>query len=279
MSLTTQERLLAHPQALCQQVRRAVLTAGEATLPFYHQAGTLTFEIKEDGSPVGEADRIAETIIESALHEITPSIPVIGEEAVSCGRIPEIASSRYFWLVDPVDGTKGFTSGEYTVNVALIRDGQPFLGVVFAPVAGDLYSAWEGGPAIRHRPESGSEKKITVRDIPRQGFTIVTNRSSDRSGRISKFSERFKVEKTLRLSSSLKLCLIASGKADLYPRFGRIHEWDIAAAHAILNAAGGVIMTLSGEPLTYGHPDRHFVSPEFVASAGLIPREELLAEE
>lgn len=276
MAVAGTERILEHPKALCNQIRRVVLAAGEATLPYYSAADTLEFSIKSDGSPVSEADRLAEEIIEKGLKEIAPSVPMIGEEAVSCGRIPDISSSRYFWLVDPVDGTKGFASGDYTVNVALIRDGQPYLGVVYAPVHGDLYSGWEGGEATRLRADTGLEKEIRVRDIPRGGFTVITNRSGDYSGRLQQFVDRFKVEKTMRLGSSLKICLIAAGKADLYPRFGRISEWDIAAADAVLRAAGGSIIDMAGNPVTYGHADKDFISPEFVASAGHIPPLDLL---
>lgn len=269
-------RILEHPKALCNQVRRIVLEAGQATLPYYATAETLSFSIKKDGSPVSEADHVAEDIIEKGLREIAPGVPMVGEEAVSHGNIPDISNAPYFWLVDPVDGTKGFASGDYTVNVALIHKGVPVLGVIYAPVHSELYAGWGPGEAIKYYEQTGTERAITVRDIPREGFTIVTNRTSDPSGKLEEFLERFKVAKTLSLGSSLKLCLIASGRADLYPRFGRISEWDIAAGDAILRAAGGSIIDMTGQPLTYGHAVQNFVSPEFVASAGKIPPADLL---
>lgn len=269
------DRILDYPKALCNQVRRVVLEAGQATLPYYHMAETLTFAIKPDGSPVSEADQIAEDIIEKGLKSIAPSIPMIGEESVAGGRIPDIGDAPAFWLVDPVDGTKGFASGDYTVNVALIRDGIPVMGVIYAPVHGELYAGW-GDEAIKFNEETGAEKSIKVRDIPRDGFTIITNRTKDYSGRLEKFLDRFKVAKTITLGSSLKICLIAAGKADLYPRFGPISEWDIAAGDAILRAAGGSIIDMNGQTLTYGHSDRKFLAPEFVASAGHIPPDDLL---
>lgn len=269
------DRILEYPKALCNQVRRLVHEAGQATLPYYAIAESLSITIKEDGSPVTEADRVAERIIEAGLKEMTPSVPMIGEEAVAEGRIPDIASSRYFWLVDPVDGTKGFASGDYTVNVALIRDGVPIMGVIYAPAHGDLYAGW-GDEAIKVSDDTGTEKSIRVRPIPREGFTIVTNRTKDYSGRLEHFLDRFKVNKTLHLGSSLKICLIASGKADLYPRFGPISEWDIAAGDAILRSAGGSLVTMGGETVTYGHADKKFLSPEFVASSGQLPVADLL---
>lgn len=268
--------ILNHPKALCNQVRRIVLEAGRATLPFYAIAETLEVSIKSDGSPVTEADRIAEQIIEAGLKAIAPEIPVIGEEAAEHGRLPDISNAEAFWLVDPVDGTKGFASGDYTVNVALIRNGQPILGIVYAPVRGELYAGWGEGEAIRYLEDSGTEKPIYVRDIPRDGFTVVINRTIDLSRRVERFLERFKIAKTLRLGSSLKICMIAAGKADLYPRFGPICEWDIAAADAVLRSAGGTIVDMQGQPLTYGHQDKQFLSPEFVASAGKIPVADLL---
>lgn len=269
------DRILDYPKALCNQVRRVVLEAGQATLPYYHMADSLTFTIKSDGSPVSEADQIAEDIIEKGLKAIAPSIPMIGEESIEAGRIPDISDAPAFWLVDPVDGTKGFASGDYTVNVALIRNGLPVMGVIYAPVHGDHYAGW-GDEAIKYNDETGVEKPIKVRDIPREGFTIITNRTRDYSGRLEAFLDRFKVAKTITLGSSLKLCLIAAGKADLYPRFGPISEWDIAAGDAILRGAGGSIVDMDGLPLTYGHSDRKFLAPEFVASAGHIAPADLL---
>jgi 3'(2'), 5'-bisphosphate nucleotidase len=270
------ERILQYPKALCNQVRRIVLEAGQATLPYYDMAETLEVSTKPDGSPVTEADRIAEKIIEDGLRELVPSVPMVGEEAVSEGRIPDLAAAEYFWLVDPVDGTRGFASGDYTVNVALIHKGQPIMGLIYAPVHGDLYTGTGPGEAMRYREDTGTEKEIRVREIPREGFTVVTNRTTDPFHHIENFLEKFKVNKTIRLGSSLKLCLIASGKADLYPRFGRISEWDIAAGDSILRSAGGSIIDLQGQPLSYGHADKKFHSPEFIASAGKIPPHVLL---
>ncbi len=273
------ERILQYPKALCNQVRRIVVEAGQATLPYFDMAEALQYNTKPDGSPVTQADIIAEDIIEKGLREIVPSVPMIGEEAVSQGRIPDLKNEEYFWLVDPVDGTKGFGTGDYTVNVALIHKGQPILGVIYAPVHGDLYTGSGAGEATRYLEKTNTEKPIYVRDIPREGFTVVTSRTHDPFGHLEGLLSRFKVNKTLRMGSSLKLCLIASGKADLYPRFGRISEWDIAAGDAILRSAGGSIIDFEGNQLTYGHADRKFIAPEFIASAGKVSPATLLDRE
>jgi 3'(2'), 5'-bisphosphate nucleotidase len=272
----TGERILGYPKALCNQVRRVVLEAGQATLPYYDMAETLNISYKADGSPVTEADRVAEEIIEKGLKAMVPSVPMIGEEAVAEGRIPDLGSSEYAWLVDAVDGTRSFATGNYTVNVALIQNGLPVLGVVYAPVHGEMYAGWGPGEAIRFLEKTGTEKDISVRDIPREGFTVVVNRGAEQNRKLESFLERFKIAKTLHMSSSLKICMIAAGKADLYPRFGQISEWDIAAGDAILRSAGGSIIDLQGQSLTYGHADKNFQSPEFIASAAKIEPDVLL---
>ena len=269
------ERLLDYPKALCNQVRRVVFEAGQATLPYHDMAEALNISYKADGSPVTEADHVAEDIIEKGLKNIVPSIPMIGEESVAAGRIPDLSTSEYFWLVDAVDGTQSFATGNYTVNVALIHNGVPVMGVIYAPVHGEMYAGWGPGEVVRALDETSTEKEISVRDIPREGFTVVINRTKENQ-KLEGFLERFKIAKTLYMASSLKICMIAAGKADLYPRFGRISEWDIAAGDAILRSAGGSIIDLQGRPLTYGHADKNFESPEFIASAGKIEPEVLL---
>jgi 3'(2'), 5'-bisphosphate nucleotidase len=269
------ERLLAYPKALCNQVRRVVFEAGQATLPYYDMAEALNISYKADGSPVTEADHIAEEIIEKGLKNIIPSVPMIGEESVAKGIIPDLSTSEYFWLVDAVDGTRSFATGNYTVNVALIHNGNPIMGVVYAPVHGEMYAGWGPGEAVRSLDKTGTEKEISVRDIPREGFTVVINRNKG-SEKLEGFLGRFKIAKTLYMASSLKICMIAAGKADLYPRFGRISEWDIAAGDAILRSAGGSIIDLQGQRLTYGHADKNFESPEFIASAAKIEPDVLL---
>lgn len=272
------EKLLQHPAALCNMVRRLAMAAGDHALQYYDESGCAAeAEAKADGSPVTLADREAEAIILDGLAGITPGIKVVGEEAVAAGIIPDLTTAEWFWLVDPIDGTREFIHGspDFTVNIALIHRGVPVLGVVFVPVTGELYAGHGPDTAIRYLADTGAEKPIRVRDLPRAGLTVVSSRHQQDQKSFDRFIADFKIAKALRRGSSLKLCLIAAGKADLYPRFGRICEWDIAAGDAILRSAGGAIVDLDGAPLTYGHADRAFYSPEFIASSGFWPVEDL----
>lgn len=266
------EKLLAHPKALLNIVRRIAYDAGEVTLDYFDEGGYSGAEAKGDGSPVTEADRAAEALIEKALLEATPAVPFVGEEAVEAGRIPDLTGADYFWLVDALDGTKEFISGsgDYTVNIALMkRDGalfEPLLGVIYAPVKGELYAGCGEGTAVRWLEDSDKEKDIHVRPAPREGLTIAASIRHGNTERLEKFLEGHKIAKITKRGSSLKICAVAMGKADIYPRFGPTCEWDIAAGHAILRSAGGEITDLDGKPMTYGHADRKFLNPEFIAA-------------
>lgn len=226
---------------------------------------------KLDGSIVTIADQRAEAIIENGLRALAPAIPMIGEEAVAEGRIPECGAR--FWLVDPLDGTSGFSKGgdEFTVNIALIENGAPTWGVVYAPATGELYAAEPGAAFSAHcdvataLPRSTPQPIRAARGKPAQ-WRIVASANSGRDARTSAFVQRLHGA-AKHASSSIKFCLVASGEADLYPRFGEVSEWDAAAGHAILRAAGGEIMNLNGEPLRYGDRDGAFLVRGFVAYA------------
>lgn len=228
-------------------------------------------QAKGDGSPVTIADQRAEAIIEEGLARLTPGIPMIGEEAVSSGRIPEIGAR--FYCVDPLDGTRGFAKGgdEFTVNIAWIEDGVANAGVVFAPATGELY-AGEPGRALSARCDvktsqpRGQLKRVKAPTKPPEQWRIV---ASDYSGRNTKTADFIaKLNGAIaHASSSIKLCRVAEGVADLYPRFGEVSEWDIAAGHAILAAAGGGLMRLDGSPLRYGGRNGNFLVRGFVAYA------------
>lgn len=265
-------QLVKHPMALCNMVRRLAVEAGDHTLIYYDENG-YSADIKADGSPVTRADRETEEKIITGLLAIVPDIPVIGEESVAAGIIPDLTGLDYFWLVDPLDGTKEFTkgSGDYTVNIALIHKGVPILGVIYAPVYGELYAGCGDGTALRWMADTGSEKKIRVRDMLPEGLTVISSRNHNNQSKLDQFLSDFKVAKTLHRGSSIKICMIASGKADIYPRIGLTSEWDTAAGDAILRAAGGCIVDMNGTPLHYGHPERKFINPEFVASSGFWP--------
>lgn len=261
-------KLLTHLPALCNVVRRIALEAGEITLDYFEEGMIIAADTKGDGSPVTEADRRAEEYIIRELKDTISSIPVIGEETAAAGTLPDLSGEEYFWLVDPLDGTRDFVSGspDFTVNIALIKNHVPILGVIHAPARGEMYSAYGAGTAVRWLEESGSEKPIRTRIPPKAGLTVVAskNRSKDE---IDKFLEEHKVEKIIRKGSSLKICAIASGKADLYPGLAETCEWDTAAGQAILESAGGEIVTLEGASLRYGEKGGDFKNPRFIAQA------------
>lgn len=217
---------------------------------------------KGDASPVTEADERAEAVILAGLAKLAPDIPVVAEESVAVGRTPDVSGGR-FWLVDPLDGTKEFVSrnGEFTVNVAWIQDGAPRLGVVLAPAQGRLWAGVVGQGAWVEDGEG--RRAIAVRRPPAEGLTVVASRSHGDEAALSRFLQGRPVARVVQAGSSLKLCLVAEGQADLYPRQGRTMEWDIAAGQAVLEAAGGQVLTLEGTPLRYGKPG--FENPHFVA--------------
>ena len=244
----------------------------EQLLPIVRAAGKLIMEIyatdfsvrgKDDASPVTEADERAEAFILPALAALTPDVPVVAEEAVAAGQVPAVAAR--FWLVDPLDGTKEFISrnGEFTVNIALIEHGEPVLGAVYAPALDRLFAGAVGSGAFVE--EDGQRRSITVRTPPSRGLTVVASRSHNDASALDAFLAGRPVAELRSAGSSLKLCLVAGGEADLYPRLGRTMEWDIAAGHAVLAAAGGRITTVVGGPFRYGKPQ--FENPHFVAWA------------
>ena len=238
--------------------------------PLIHEAGALVMrvyatdfevEIKGDESPVTVADQCAEKVIFEGLGRIAPGIPVVGEEAASAGDIPDV--SNCFWLVDPIDGTKEFVSrnGEFTVNIALIDHGVPVLGLVLAPALGRLYTGAAGlGAWVEDRRERGA---ISVRAVPVEGLTVVGSRHHGDGSAVATLLAGRRIAAHRTVGSSLKLCLVAEGAADVYPRFGRTMEWDTAAGDAILRAAGGAVRTLEGALLNYGKAG--FENPDFVA--------------
>lgn len=228
-------------------------------------AGDLTVYDKADKSPVTEADRVAEVVIVAGLRKLTPDAVVIAEEEMAAGRVPELNGGP-FWLVDPLDGTKEFIkrNGEFTVNIALIEEGQPTLGVVLAPATGTL---WRGvaGLGAEKRIGGGEFEPIKTRLPPTGGLTACTSRSHADQDHLERWfrENNLKVAEHKPAGSSLKFCLVAEGKADIYPRIGPTCEWDTAAGQGVLQAAGGEVVTIDGQPLTYGHPP--FRNPHFIA--------------
>jgi 3'(2'), 5'-bisphosphate nucleotidase len=251
--------------ALLPPVRDLAVQAAAAIMEFY--TDDMQTETKGDGSPVTLADRAADAVILAGLRALTPDIPVVTEEEVSEGRIPDISGGT-FWLVDPLDGTKEFIkrNGEFTVNIALILNGEPALGVVLLPATGEVYAAAGPGTAIRSRPLSKDEP-ISVRPVPAAGLTVLSSRSHADDAAVDEFLKGRRVAARLAAGSSLKFCRVAEGAGDVYPRLGPTCEWDIAAGHAVLLGAGGSLTQIDGEPLTYGKAAR-FLNPHFVAWGG-----------
>ncbi len=235
--------------------------AGQAVLAIYRS--DFTTAEKADGTLVTQADRDAESVILAALAELTPGIPVISEECAAAGKLPEITGED-FWLVDPVDGTREFVNrnDEFCVNIGLVSNAAPVLGVLHGPALYVTYAA--AGPGSDTRPRRGRPAQAsTPRPTPAEGLVAMISRSHRRKSRVEDFLSQFTIAKRRPMGSALKLGLIAAGNADIYPRFGPTSEWDTAAGHAILDAAGGRLVTLDGDPLIYGKPD--FLNPGFVA--------------
>jgi 3'(2'), 5'-bisphosphate nucleotidase len=240
--------------------------AGGAIMAVY--ATDFAVKDKADTSPVTAADEAAEKIILADLAAIAPGIPVVAEESVAAGRVPVIADR--FFLVDPLDGTREFVSrrDEFTVNIALVENGVPVLGVVFAPARHELYWGDVRAGKAGHidadpdgtMPSMGTA--ISARQPPARGLTAVASRSH-RTPETDAFLAGFAVAEFLSIGSSLKFCLVAAGSADLYPRIGTTMEWDTAAGHAVLSAAGGSVTDLEGGPFRYGKPG--FKNGNFVA--------------
>ncbi len=242
--------------------------AGDAIMPYFHADEVATRQ-KDDArrSQVSDADVAAEAVILKGLARLTPDIPIVAEEEVAAGRIPDVSGGR-FWLVDALDGTKEFLKKipEFTVNIGLIEDGVPTMGVVYVPVSGDTYAGAVGGPTWM-RENNGEREPLQVRDFPDEGIIVTLSRTYGQSTDVRRFLERYDVTKQLDAGSSLKFCLIAKGEADVYPRYGGSMEWDTAAAHAVLRAAGGAVKEINdGCELAYGKKD--FRNPYFIAWGG-----------
>lgn len=245
--------------ALAEALRPIAHEAGAAIMAVY--ATAFTARSKDDRSPVTDADDAAETIILAGLRKLTPEIPVVAEELAARGEAPDVGEGA-FWLVDPLDGTREFIerNGEFTVNIALVEQGRPVLGIVLAPA---LEVAWLGGPEGARRfdklhPEG---RAIRARPVPKVAPLVLVSRNH-REAAVDTWLQQQMAPETRTVGSSLKFCQIAEGAADFYPRFATISEWDTAAGQAVLEAAGGQVLVWDGPadnprigaPLHYGKP-------------------------
>jgi 3'(2'), 5'-bisphosphate nucleotidase len=245
--------------ALLERVVPVARAAGEAILEVY--ATDFRVRAKPDTSPVTEADDRAEAVIRPALAALTPGLAVVSEEFATRGNAPVVGER--FWLVDPLDGTREFIArnGEFTVNIALVEQDTPVLGLVLAPALGLLFA---GTPEIgAYAEQNGHRSPIACRRPPPGGLTVISSRSHGDTEALAIFLAGRRIASATTAGSSLKFCKVAAGEADLYPRFGRTMEWDTAAGHAILVAAGGRVIDLDGRALRYGKPQ--FANPQFVA--------------
>jgi len=236
---------------LLQPVRQIALDAGQKALEFYGRE--LSVELKADNSPLTLADKASHELITDRLRHLTPEIPVVSEESAEGDTISR-ESGQWLWLVDPLDGTKEFIkqTGQFTVNIGLVRDGFPVLGVIHVPVSGRSYLGTTndtGGQAWRQEAD-GRWESIQTRTADLQHLTVVASR--DHAGPVVEaFLQRLDGADVTSMGSSLKFCLVAEGQADFYPRVVPTFQWDTAAAQAILEAAGGLVTEMDGRRLEY----------------------------
>ena len=235
-------------------------SAGSQILEIYAQ--DFRVETKSDDSPVTEADRRAEEVILEGLAELLPSVPVVAEESADRGEVPRVGDGPFF-LVDPLDGTRQFVdrNGEFTVNIGLIEGGRPTLGVIHLPAMNETY--WTDGRGGAHRRlRGGNVEAIACRPAGPGGLRVVASRSHQNE-ETRRYLRSLSIKALVTSGSSLKFCRLAEGAADLYPRLGRTMEWDVAAGHALLVAAGGSVTLLDGRPFGYAKPG--FENPHFLA--------------
>ena len=251
----------------------AARAAGRSLARDFGEVENLQVSKKGPADFVSNADHRAEEIIYSALAKARPGYGFVMEER---GIVEGTDKSNKF-IVDPLDGTKEFVNknGEFTVNIAIIEHGRPVMGVVYAPAKDRLFvaeshnSAWQAKVAPG-KPVPGTRAPIKIRSAPDEGLTAVASKSH-RSAETNDWLAKFDVAETVGAGSSLKFCLIAAGEADLYPRMGRTMEWDTAAGHAVVEAAGGRVLTEDGTPLLYGKTERGYDNPHFIVYGDVTP--------
>ena len=234
--------------SLIQPVTDIAVRAGEKILEIYET--DFEVETKDDQSPLTTADKASHNTIVAALAELTPDIPILSEESDAI-TWEERSQWQEYWLIDPLDGTKEFIkkNGEFTVNIALIQGHQAVMGVVHVPVKNRSFYGFQGGGAFERTPE-GETKAISVTLAAEQPVRVVGSRSH-RGELVDAYLEKLGEHVIVSMGSSLKLCLVATGEADVYPRLGLTSEWDTAAAQAVVECAGGKVVQTSGEPLMY----------------------------
>lgn len=245
------------------EILKIAKNAGDIILEIYNS--NIDVQYKDDNSPVTDADIAANEYIVKSLKKLTPEINIVTEEE-STHIDNKLLEDKLFWLIDPLDGTKSFIkkTGEFTVNIALINNKIPVGGVVYVPVKDITYFVDEDGKAYKKEGDN-NKANINVRKIPKAGAIVVAS-LSHRTQETDDFINNIeKVDKIIPAASSLKFCLVAEGKADIYPRFGRTMEWDTGAGHAVLSAAGGKVINPDGSDFTYCKDD--FANGYFIAKS------------
>ncbi|AVJ55283.1 3'(2'),5'-bisphosphate nucleotidase [Idiomarina sp. OT37-5b] len=243
---------------MLKELEQIARDAGAAIMEIYN-SDDFDVQLKGDDSPLTKADLAAHRVIVDGLSQLNEQYPILSEESADISWDKRQQWQRY-WLVDPLDGTKEFIkrNGEFTVNIALIENGEPVMGVVYAPVLDAMYVGdRDNGATLNDTP-------IQVEQNTPETLRIVGSRSHASQETTDWLEQLGKPYEMVPMGSSLKICLVAGGKADIYPRLGPTSEWDTAAAHAVLNAAGGSITTVDGEPLRYNQKDS-FLNPYFIA--------------
>ncbi len=248
--------------ALLPRVVAVARAASAAIMPYFR--GDYATAHKDDRSPVTDADHAADAVIKPALAALLPGVAVVTEESVAAAPAPESLAELRYWLVDPLDGTKEFVAhrAEFTVNIALVENGRPLLGVLHVPPTGLTYAAAGPGTAVKIAGDAPPER-VAARAAPAAGLVVTHSRSHSKWNDLDDFLRPYRVSERMIMGSALKFGLIAEGRADLYPRLGPTSEWDTAAGQAILEAAGGSVVDRQGRRLGYGKP--RFLNPPFVA--------------
>lgn len=248
--------------SLVEPLADLVRAAGHAIMPYYHHIKALKVQQKLDNTPVTAADVAAHTVIMQGLQQITPSIPAISEEANCWAAFEERVNWPYCWLVDPLDGTRGFIDhlAEFTVNVALIHQHQPVLGMIYEPVHDQLFYGLKGQGAYHW--ENGQWQPLPGKKIDWQHLMVMLG-NYHKPGKVERLFQDYPFT-LCRVNSSLKFGKMALGEADIYPRFGPTSEWDTAAGHCILKEVGGDVVDFAGQSLQYNAKDS-LLNPYFVA--------------
>lgn len=244
------------------EVIRISRLSAEGVLQIYNNSRNINIETKEDGSPITLADNLSHTILTSNLSKSFPEIPIISEEDKSETLSPK---SSLYWLIDPLDGTKEFINGngEFTINVALIFNGYPLLGVVTVPNSDTIYI---GGKEIGAKKILNNNiETIQIKKIKKNDPLKLIASRSHQNDATREFISKLNIKEVITFGSSLKFCKIADGEVDIYPRLAPTSEWDTAAAQAVLEGAGGIVVDLNGERLRYGKEE--ILNPSFIATS------------